>query len=133
MFGCTWECILVVCLANLASNVIICDVIRLDVVCLQKESSISSESTALGALWKPRDYDLEIGEQSHSVRAKAPNPNDQALRHIAKVKWIATSNWLSRSTTLQANITSQFTVRNQTTAATDVTVAYRRNSRTRKR
>ena len=40
----------VVCLANLASHFISCDLIRLCVMCLQEESSISLESIALDAL-----------------------------------------------------------------------------------
>ena len=53
--------IYVVSLANLASHVIISDLIRLGVMSLQEESSTSSESTGLGALWKPRSCDLEVG------------------------------------------------------------------------
>ena len=84
----------VVGLANLASHVIIYDLIRLSIMCLQEES------IAISALWKPHSGDLEVGLRSRSVRAKAANLNGQA-----------TSNRLSGSTILQANITSQFNVR----------------------
>ena len=62
-----------------------------------------------------------------SVRAKAPNPNSQAPRHITKAEWIATSYQLSGSTTLQANIPSQFNVRSQTDPTIDMTSAHKRN------
>ena len=48
------------CLANLASHVIICDLIRLGVMCLQEDSSTSPESITLSALWKPHSCDLEL-------------------------------------------------------------------------
>ena len=50
----------VVCLADLVSRVIICDLIRLGIMCLQEENNISPESTTFGALWKPHSCDLEV-------------------------------------------------------------------------
>ena len=40
----------VVCLANLASHIIICDLIRLGVMCLQEDNNTSPESIVLSAL-----------------------------------------------------------------------------------
>ena len=50
----------VVCLANLASYIMIYDLIKQGVMYLQEESRPSPESAALVALWKPYNYDLEV-------------------------------------------------------------------------
>ena len=51
----------IICLANLASHIIIHKLIRLSIMCLQEDRSTSPESTALGALWKSHSCDLELG------------------------------------------------------------------------
>ena len=51
----------IVCFADLASHVIICNLIRLGVMCLKGENNTSPESTALGALWKPYSCGVEVG------------------------------------------------------------------------
>ena len=51
----------VVCLANLTSHVIIRDLIRLGVMCLQGDGSTSPGSTSHNAPQKPHSCDLELG------------------------------------------------------------------------
>ena len=64
----------VICLANLARHVIVWDLIRLGVTCQQGNGSTSLGSTALSAPRKWHSYDLELGQRSRLVRAKALLP-----------------------------------------------------------
>ena len=51
----------VVCLANLASHIIVHDLIRLGVMCMQGDDNTSPRSTTHNAPRKPHSYDLKLG------------------------------------------------------------------------
>ena len=98
----------VVCLANLASHITTCNLIR------------------QGIIYPPeghwlRNCDMKVRQWSPSVKAKTFLPEQTSAMILSK-DWVncdLKSNY--GSTTLQVNVSSQITIRSQTVPSTEVT------------